>query len=113
MSGRLAVWILLPLLALIAFIAVQPNFLASLLSSESEADFSTATSECEAFVKKRFNADRVWSEGAWKKDGKTVVEVAYAASTDRVGYSLRLCVYDKDKGRLVIPSVFEQGIWQR
>lgn len=55
----------------------------------------------------------------YTKDGKIVVEVGYRYNEDykwkRDGdsYSVRICVYDEEKGTISIPSVFEMGQWRK
>jgi hypothetical protein len=73
---------------------------------------SAAKERCEGFVRERLAADVAQANGTWRRSGKIVVDVAYRQNDDRPGFSLRLCVYDKDTGDVLLPSVFDAANWQ-
>lgn len=49
----------------------------------------------------------------WKKNGAIVAEMGYKEVYKDSSYSIRYCVYDKEKGTISLPSVFNQSEWKK
>lgn len=46
----------------------------------------------------------------WQKNGKTVIELAEQKSESK-SYSSSVCVYDGEKGTIMLPRAFDQDRW--
>jgi hypothetical protein len=81
----------------------------------SPEELTAASSACLKFYKEE-RLPHYWQTNAndtWVKDGKIVVELAVRESENSKSYRPRLCVYDKEGGRLSIPALIEQARWQK
>lgn len=84
-------------------------------SGPSREELARVKSECASFHKQeraKFGAI-VKPIDHWTKDGHIVVELSEKASEDASKYTSHLCVYDKDKGSIALPSVFERSRWSK
>lgn len=84
-------------------------------SGPSAEEVKEAKSECASFYKekraKSFND--VSAIDHWNKNGKLVIELAVKDEPSSRSYTSGLCVYDKEKGTLEIPGLFEQSRWAK
>lgn len=79
-----------------------------------------AETACEKFVLEKV-AEKYLDEthvfDTYVKDGKIVVEVGYRRESrsysDGDSYSVRICLYDEEKGTIEIPSVLNMGQWKK
>ena len=84
-------------------------------SDLSGEELASIKSECASFHKQeraKFGAV-VKAIDHWTKDGYIVVELSEKASEDASKYTSHLCVYDKDKRSIALPSVFERSRWSK
>ena len=81
----------------------------------SREELARIKSECASFHKQeRAKSGAVVKPiDHWTKDGHIVVELSEKASEDASKYTSHLCVYDKDKGSIALPSVFERSRWAK
>lgn len=87
----------------------------------SDEDKVEVTKACKTFVEdnlKRGGASPHFIEvkvfDMWKKNGAIVAEMGYKeVSYKDSSYSTRYCVYDKEKGTISLPSVFNQSEWKK
>lgn len=85
----------------------------------SDEQLQRAQTECENFVLEKVAnkyRDETHIFDTFTKDGKIVVEVGYREKNRSWGddsYSVRICLYDEEQGRIQIPSVFNMGQWKR
>jgi hypothetical protein len=78
-----------------------------------QADYTAGQKRCEFFVvQKILSARQPTVLDHWEKDGKRVFEVGFTMSGEP-GQSVRLCVYDPERGSALLPAVDDQGLWQR
>ena len=84
-------------------------------SGPSREELARVKSECASFHKQeraKFGAI-VKPIDHWTKDGYIVVELSEKESEHSSKYTSHLCVYDKDKGSIALPSVFERSRWSK
>lgn len=86
----------------------------------SDAEKTEVTKACKAFVEKNMRRDGAFPPpieakvfDMWKKNGAVVAEVGYKEQYKDESYSTRYCVYDKEKGQISLPSVFNQAEWKK
>jgi hypothetical protein len=79
-----------------------------------------AETVCEKFVLEKLGefGDESHIFDTYSKDGKIVVEVGLREGERWRGrgdnsYSVRLCVYDEEKGTIEIPSLLNMGQWKK
>lgn len=79
--------------------------------SQEKIDFAQGV--CEEFIQDKFERDTHVFD-SWVKDGKLVFEIGYRKkySSDS-SYSVRLCVYDEEKGSIMSPSPFNTSEWKK
>lgn len=84
-------------------------------SGPSSADLKNATDQCVSFYKRERASpgEYVKAVDNWMKDGKLVIELARMESKSSTSYKQGLCIYDEKKGKLSIPSVFENSRWEK
>lgn len=84
-------------------------------SGPSSEELARIKSECASFHKQeraKYGAI-VKPIDHWTKDGYIVVELSEKASEDASKYTSHLCVYDKDRRSIALPSVFERSRWSK
>lgn len=84
-------------------------------SGPSREELARIKSECASFHKQeraKYGAI-VKPIDHWTKDGHIVVELSEKESEHSSKYTSHLCVYDKDKGSIALPSVFERSRWSK
>lgn len=89
--------------------------LISACSGPSREELARIKDECARFHKQERakSGAIVKAIDHWTKDGYIVVELSEKASEDASKYTSHLCVYDKDKGSIALPSVFERSRWSK
>ena len=75
-----------------------------------------AEKECQDFVREQIRyvlETKVFD--VYSKKGSVVVEVGYKEAGRNQGnsYSVRLCVLDKEKGTISLPSPLNDGEWKK
>ena len=96
----------------IALIAV---FCLTGCSGPSSEELARIKSECASFHKQeraKYSAV-VKPIDHWTKDGRIVVELSEKESESSSKYTSHLCVYDKEKGSIELPRVFERARWSK
>jgi hypothetical protein len=74
---------------------------------------------CEKFVLDKLGeyGNEAHTFDIYAKKDKIVVEVGYIEGkrwrTDDDSYSVRICVYDEEKGTIMLPSIFNMGEWSK
>ena len=101
-------------------LAVPTLMLASLTlisgcSDLSGEELASIKSECASFHKQERakSGSIVKAIDHWTKDGRVVVELSEKESESASKYTSHLCVHDKDKGSIELPSVFERARWSK
>ena len=84
-------------------------------SGPSSEELARIKSECASFHKQERakSSSIVKAIDHWTKDGHLVVELSEKASEDASKYTSHLCVYDKEKGSIALPSMFERARWSK
>lgn len=84
-------------------------------SGPSREELARIKSECASFHKQERAkySSIVKPIDHWTKDGRIVVELSEKESESSSKYTSHLCVYDKDKGSIALPSVFERARWSK
>lgn len=84
-------------------------------SGPSREELARIKDECARFHKQERakSGAIVKAIDHWTKDGYIVVELSEKANEDATKYTSNLCVYDKDKGSIALPSVFERARWSK
>ncbi|MFI8616206.1 hypothetical protein ACIGHN_11925 [Acidovorax sp. NPDC077693] len=85
-------------------------------SGPSREELARIKSECASFHKQeraKYSTYVVKPIDHWTKDGRIVVELSEKESEESTKYTSHLCVYDKDKGSISLPSVFERARWSK
>ncbi len=91
------------------------SFVLSGCSGPSREEIARVKDECASFHKQeraKYSAI-VKPIDHWTKDGRIVVELSEKESESSSKYTSHLCVYDKDKGSIELPSVFERARWSK
>ena len=104
-----------PMRSTISVLVFASLTLLSGCSGPSREELARIKSECASFDKQeraKYGAI-VKPIDHWTKDGHIVVELSEKASEDASKYTSHLCVYDKDKGSIALPSVFERSRWAK
>ena len=80
-------------------------------SDLSGEELASIKSECASFHKQERakSGSIVKAIDHWTKDGRVVVELSEKESESSSKYTSHLCVYDKDKGSIALPSVL--NVW--
>lgn len=89
--------------------------LLSACSGPSSEELKEAQSECARFYKEKrakYYSD-VSAVDHWNKNGKLVIELAIKDEPSSRSYTSGLCLYDKEKGTIEIPGLFEQARWAK
>lgn len=84
-------------------------------SGPSSEELARIKSECASFHKQERakSSSIVKPIDHWTKDGRIVIELSERESESSSKYTSHLCVYDKDKGSISLPSVFERARWSK
>lgn len=84
-------------------------------SGPSREELARVKSECASFHKQERakSGSIVKPIDHWTKDGRIVVELSEKESESSSKYTSHLCVYDKEKGSIELPSVFERARWSK
>ena len=82
----------------------------------SSEEKRVAEKECQDFVREQIRyvlETKVFD--VYSKTGSVVVEVGYKEAGRNQGnsYSVRLCVLDKEKGTISLPSPLNDGEWKK
>ena len=91
------------------------SFVLSGCSGPSREELARVKSECASFHKRERakSGSVVKPIDHWTKDGRIVVEISEKESESSSKYTSHLCVYDKEKGSIELPSVFERARWSK
>ena len=84
-------------------------------SGPSSEELARIKSECASFHKQeraKYGAI-VKPIDHWTKDGRIVIELSERESESSSKYTSHLCVYDKERGSIELPSVFERARWSK
>jgi outer membrane biogenesis lipoprotein LolB len=89
--------------------------LLSACSGPSSEELNEAQTHCKRFYgeKRAKSNEYVSAIDHWNKNGKLVIELAVKSYSDPSSYSSGLCVYDKQRGTVEIPGLFEQSRWHK
>lgn len=81
----------------------------------SSEELNEAQTHCKRFYgeKRAKSSEYVSAIDHWNKNGKLVIELAVKSYSDPSSYSSGLCVYDKQRGTVEIPGLFEQSRWHK
>lgn len=81
----------------------------------SSKDLNEAQTHCKRFYgeKRAKSNEYVSAIDHWNKNGKLVIELSVKSYSDPSSYSSGLCVYDKQRGTVEIPGLFEQSRWHK
>ena len=84
-------------------------------SGPSREELARVKSECARFHKQERakSGSIIKPIDHWTKDGRIVVELSEKESESSSKYTSHLCVYDKEKGSIELPSVFERARWSK
>lgn len=80
----------------------------------SSEDKKKAEKECQNFVKEQFRTYETKVFDVYSKKGSVVVEVGYQDRDTRGdSYAVRLCVFDREKGTITLPSPLNNSEWKK
>jgi len=83
----------------------------------SEKEKQVASMACREFVSTQMKVKEENTKvfDIWKKKNVIVVEVGYNENPYRSNssYSVRKCIYDEKKGRISLPSLLNDGQWDK
>lgn len=104
-----------PMKSAFPLLALASLTLLSGCSGPSREEIARIKEECASFHKQeraKYSAS-VKAIDHWIKDGRIVVELAEKEREHSGSYTSHLCVYDKEKGSILLPSVFERSRWSK
>lgn len=104
-----------PMQSAFSVLVLASSALISGCSGPSSEELARIKSECASFHKQeraKYSAI-VKPIDHWTKDGRIVIELSERESESSSKYTSHLCVYDKDKGSIQLPSVFERARWSK
>lgn len=80
----------------------------------SSEDKKMAEKECQNFVKEQFRTYETKVFDVYSKKGSVVVEVGYQDRDTRFdSYAVRLCVFNREKGTITLPSPLNNSEWKK
>lgn len=85
-------------------------------SNENAAELKRLVgAECKRFYQQESlrGFANVEAADAWEKDGKIIIELEAREIAGSSSYTRRLCVADKDKGSITIPSLRNEARWEK
>lgn len=96
-------------------ISAMSLILLSACSGPSSEELKEANEQCAKFYKQQRakNFHEVKAVDHWTKNGMVVIELAAKEFSWSDSYTSGLCVYDKEKGTIGIPGIFDQGKWSK
>jgi len=100
---------------LIAAISFGATYYYISANEQSEELIQGAGLACKRFYQQEAlkNWHAVEIGYAWKKGDSIVVELNAKEHTESNRYIRRLCVMDSDKGTITIPSIRQEGRWEK
>ncbi len=80
----------------------------------SSEDKKMAEKECQNFVKEQFRTYETKVFDVYSKQDNVVVEVGYQDRDTRGdSYAVRLCVFNREKGTITLPSPLNNSEWKK